>query len=52
MKDFLIEFIGLYLIIEAVSLNRHGISKIKIFSKYWWIQITLIVIGVILFKHQ
>jgi hypothetical protein len=52
MINFLISIVGYTMIYIACDVNRKEDSKIKIFTKGWWIQLTLVTIGVIIIKNQ
>lgn len=52
MTHFIILTIGFMLIWAATDVNRNDGSKIKAFSKYFWIQVLLILIGVLLITYN
>lgn len=51
MLDFIFVFIGWILLSYAISIGRKEDSKIKTFSKRWWIQVFLLINGVYLLKY-
>ncbi len=50
MQNLLISIIGCGFIWLACDMGRKEESQIKLFSKYWWLQVLLIGIGIYLNK--
>jgi hypothetical protein len=48
----LVYAIGFFLIDKAVNMHRFGDSKVKHWSKYFWIQWILILIAALLFSYK
>lgn len=46
--EILIQLLGYFLIWVATDIKRDEDSKINLFDKYWFIQLILIVFGVLL----
>jgi hypothetical protein len=44
----LLYFIGIFIIVIACNYKRKQDSELRVFSKHWWIQILILVIGVTL----
>lgn len=49
--DFLIGLIGCVIVAAAVDVHRPN-DKIKVFSKYWFLEILLLTIGMNLFAYS
>lgn len=52
MEQFILNLIGSFLIWSAVDIYREEDSKVKIWSKEFWIQCILIILAIILISHK
>lgn len=43
---YLFYFIGVVVIIFATDIGRNKDSELKLFSKDWWVQLLLLIIGI------
>jgi hypothetical protein len=48
--NFLVSCVGCIIIYCAIDLHRPN-DKIKMWSKYWWLTILLVTIGVMILQH-
>ena len=51
IQEILMQLTGVILIWAACDVKRKEESKIKIYSKYWFLQLMLITAGLTLYKY-
>ena len=50
MINFILSSVGLFLLVFAMFYNRRGVSRLKTFSRKWWLALVFLLIGITLIQ--